>query len=68
MLDQLIIRSLRAYQREASPRLRGTCRFEPSCSDYMIASVTRYGTVKGVVRGIYRICRCRPPNGGVDLP
>ena len=68
MLDQLIIRCVRVYQREASPRLRGTCRFEPSCSEYMIASVTRYGSVKGVARGFYRICRCRPPNGGADLP
>lgn len=67
-LDSLIVHGVRLYQRKASPALRSACRFEPTCSEYMIAAVGRYGSVRGVSRGLWRICRCRPPNGGVDLP
>ena len=68
MFDHLFIRGVRMYQRKASPGLRSACRFEPTCSEYMIGSVARHGSVRGVARGLYRICRCRPPNGGIDQP
>jgi len=56
------------YQNKASDRTRLKCVFEPSCSEYMILAVTKYGVVRGVFKGVKRLLRCRPPNGGVDYP
>lgn len=59
---------VRLYQRAAPVRLRGSCRFTPSCSEYTIRSIEQHGVVAGTARGIARIRRCRPPAGGVDEP
>lgn len=68
MLKKFIIAAIRYYQRTASPELRKSCRFEPSCSEYMIAAVEKYGAIFGIWKGIKRILRCKPPNGGIDYP
>lgn len=45
------------------------CRFEPSCSQYFIGAVKKYGAVRGSLRGVGRICRCHPFHpGGYDPP
>ena len=59
---------IRIYQKTAPMRIRNSCRFEPSCSEYMIMSVDKYGLKKGVINGINRLKRCKPPNGGIDNP
>jgi uncharacterized protein len=65
----LLIAVVRVYQRLISPMLGRRCRFEPSCSDYFIESVRKYGAVRGTLQGIWRICRCNPWNpGGYDPP
>ena len=56
------------YQNKASDRTRLKCMFEPSCSEYMILAVEKYGVVRGVFKGIRRLLRCHPPNGGKDYP
>ncbi|MCD7866500.1 MAG: membrane protein insertion efficiency factor YidD [Clostridiales bacterium] len=56
------------YQNHASDEVRLLCVYEPSCSEYMILAVEKYGAVRGVIRGIRRIYRCHPPNGGMDYP
>jgi putative membrane protein insertion efficiency factor len=56
------------YQRVAPPAIRGRCVFTPTCSDYMIRSIEKYGVIRGAARGFKRLLRCRPPNGGVDEP
>jgi len=44
------------------------CRFYPSCSEYCIKSIEKYGVVKGLLKGVGRILRCNPFNGGgIDL-
>ena len=63
-----IIWLVHLYQKYASDEVRLKCVFEPSCSEYMIASVEKYGTIKGVSKGINRLLRCHPPNGGRDEP
>lgn len=60
---------IRAYQVTISPLLGPTCRFEPSCSHYMMQAVTKYGLVRGVLRGLRRLARCHPWHpGGFDPP
>ncbi len=56
------------YQRFAPQRLRASCRFEPSCSQYMLLAIEKYGVFKGIFKGIKRLTRCHYPNGGVDYP
>jgi hypothetical protein len=55
------------YQRLAPVRVRDSCRFEPSCSKYAVAAIEKYGLLHGAIRALDRLCRCRPPNGGVDV-
>lgn len=57
-----------AYQRFAPASVRERCRYEPSCSQYAIAVLKRYGYFKGMYRAIRRLISCRPPNGGIDFP
>ncbi|MCS7015125.1 MAG: membrane protein insertion efficiency factor YidD [Gemmatales bacterium] len=45
------------------------CRFEPSCSEYMLQAVRKYGPLRGVAKGLGRIARCHPWSaGGYDPP
>ena len=60
---------IRGYQIAISPWLGNVCRFEPSCSRYMVAALRKYGLFKGTLKGIGRICRCHPwSEGGIDPP
>ena len=56
------------YKAVAPMSVRGRCRFTPTCSTYMIMSIYKFGLFVGVVKGIKRIFRCKPPNGGEDYP
>ncbi len=65
----LMILCVRAYQLLLSPLLGRHCRFTPSCSNYFIQAVQKYGAVRGALKGAWRICRCNPFNpGGYDPP
>ena len=64
-----LIAMVRAYQVLLSPWLGRNCRFTPSCSNYFIGAVRKYGPVVGTVRGLWRVCRCHPFHpGGEDPP
>ena len=63
-----VIWSVKIYQRYAPEKTRRACLFTPSCSQYMLLAIEKYGLIRGVIKGIYRISRCHHPNGGVDLP
>ena len=65
---RILIFAVRVYQRFAPKATRERCRYEPSCSEYMILSVQKYGLVRGAHRGLRRWRSCKPPNGGFDLP
>jgi putative membrane protein insertion efficiency factor len=54
---------LRAYKLVLSPLFAGSCRFEPSCSNYMAESIQLYGLRAGVLLGVKRLWRCRPFGG-----
>jgi putative membrane protein insertion efficiency factor len=64
-----LIGLVRLYQIFLSPIFGGRCRFYPSCSEYFILSVKKYGAIKGAFRGVWRILRCHPFHpGGYDPP
>ena len=56
------------YKAFAPAEVRNQCRFTPTCSTYMLMAINKYGLIIGVIKGIRRIQRCKPPNGGVDYP
>jgi putative membrane protein insertion efficiency factor len=65
----LLIGAVRLYQILLSPLLGGRCRFHPSCSEYFIGAVRKYGAVSGSARGVWRILKCHPLHpGGYDPP
>lgn len=58
---------VRFYQLTLSRVLPASCRFYPSCSEYMYQAVEKYGVLHGGWLGIRRISRCHPWNpGGFD--
>ena len=58
---------LRIYKKYISPFLPQSCRFYPTCSEYAIEAINKYGILKGSTKTIYRILRCNPFNkGGYD--
>ena len=67
-LKDMEIEAVHIYQRYAPDWMRNRCRFEPSCSDYMILAIEKYGRFRGVVKGIDRIYRCGTHDGGYDMP
>lgn len=58
---------LRAYRAVISPLYGDVCRYYPSCSQYALQAIQRYGVIRGVFMGSLRIARCHPwAAGGVD--
>lgn len=75
LLGKFLIKIIRLYQKTLSfdhgplkvfyPH--GFCRFSPSCSDYGIQAIAKYGPIKGGLKSAWRIIRCNPFNkGGYD--
>jgi uncharacterized protein len=55
------------YQRFISPMRPPTCRYYPSCSQYALTAIRRFGPVKGTWLALKRLVRCHPwTPGGVD--
>ena len=57
-MRKVLILFVRAYQVVLSPLFRGCCRFEPSCSNYMIEAVEVHGALKGTLLGLWRLLLC----------
>ncbi|HYN15838.1 MAG TPA: membrane protein insertion efficiency factor YidD [Terriglobales bacterium] len=58
---------LRAYKWLVSPLLGPACRYVPSCSEYAMEAVARYGAVRGGLKAAWRLARCHPfAKGGFD--
>ena len=64
----IVIALVKMYQALASEKVRERCRFEPSCSVYMLLAIEKYGFIRGFIKGLKRWGRCKPPNGGFDPP
>jgi len=63
----ILIWFVRLYQRYASAEIRLRCCFTPSCSEYTILALRKYGTVIGGIKSVNRLIRCKAP-GGIDYP
>jgi putative membrane protein insertion efficiency factor len=58
---------LRLYQRTLSPLLGPRCKYHPSCSEYAVQAIGRYGMLRGSVLAVWRLLRCNPfSHGGYD--
>ncbi|GAK06719.1 membrane protein insertion efficiency factor YidD [Geomicrobium sp. JCM 19038] len=67
MLKKIVIAPIRLYQKYISPATPPTCRFQPTCSQYMLDAVLIHGVFKGVSLGVIRILKCHPfHKGGFD--
>ncbi|MEM1126670.1 MAG: membrane protein insertion efficiency factor YidD [Bacteroidota bacterium] len=65
----LLIGLVRGYQLVVSPHLPSACRYTPTCSQYAVEALRRYGAVKGLVLTVRRLARCHPWGGsGYDPP
>ena len=67
-VKHFVILGVLLYQKYASERIRRSCCFEPTCSNYMLQAIEKYGFWRGIIKGIGRLCRCHYPNGGIDIP
>jgi len=67
-LRWIIIWFIRVYQHYASDEVRLACVFEPSCSQYAILAIKKYGVIIGGIKSVRRLLRCHYPNGGEDHP
>jgi len=67
MITQFLIGLIKAYRIFISPLTSPSCRYLPTCSEYSIQALLRYGFFKGGLKSINRVCRCHPWHpGGFD--
>ena len=67
LLKKMLLGAIRFYQRYISPGLPPRCRFVPTCSQYALEAIEKYGALKGGWLALRRILRCHPfHKGGYD--
>jgi uncharacterized protein len=66
-VKRLVLGALRFYKAQISPALPPACRYTPTCSEYAIEAVERYGALRGSAMAIRRVVSCNPfARGGYD--
>ena len=66
-LRGLAVAPIRLYQRLISPMVGQRCRYYPSCSEYAVQAIRRFGILRGLVLAVWRVLRCNPwSHGGFD--
>ena len=63
MFKRGVIRAIRFYQRAISPLTGPSCRFTPTCSEFAVGAIDRYGALLGGWLAFKRILRCHPFGG-----
>lgn len=62
-MKKLMIAMIRFYQRHISAHTMPACRFSPTCSQYAVEAIERFGVIKGGGLAVWRILRCNPWGG-----
>ena len=66
-MKYVLIKLIRGYRLFISPLFPPTCRFQPTCSNYAITAIEKFGVLKGSFLAVKRILRCHPFHpGGYD--
>ena len=69
-MKRILIFLIRIYKKVISPYFENIgikCKYYPTCSDYMVQALNKYGFFKGLLLGIIRILKCNPfSKGGYD--
>jgi putative membrane protein insertion efficiency factor len=66
-VKRFALAALRFYKRNISPSLPPGCRYQPTCSEYTYEAIERFGVIKGIGLGVWRLARCHPfSKGGID--
>jgi len=67
MIKHILISLIRFYRKSISPMTPPSCKYIPTCSQYALEAIEKYGAIKGGVMSIWRIIRCNPfSKGGFD--
>lgn len=65
--SRVVLFLIRFYRRSISPLKPPSCRFYPTCSEYALQAVTKYGFLKGCAKSVVRLLKCHPFHpGGYD--
>jgi len=66
-MKSLALGALRLYKRWISPAFPPSCRYVPTCSEYAMEAIERYGALRGGMMAAWRVLRCHPlAKGGLD--
>lgn len=66
-MKRLLILLIRFYQTAISPYKKPYCKYYPTCSNYALQAIERFGAFKGFFLALYRVLRCNPfSRGGYD--
>ena len=66
-MKKIMIKGILFYRKYLSPRKRTKCPYFPTCSEYGLQAVEKYGAIKGGLLALWRIVRCNPfSKGGYD--
>ncbi len=66
-MKKVFVAIIRFYQKQISPMLPPSCRFQPTCSQYAIEAIQKHGALKGGALAFWRILRCNQfSKGGYD--
>ena len=67
-MRRAIVQLVQFYRAVAPRAVRSACRFQPTCSEYLLLAVEKHGVKAGVRMSARRLRRCQPTNGGTDFP
>ena len=66
-MKRVMIKGIRVYQKYLSPLKHTKCPYYPTCSQYGLEAIEKYGALKGGLMAVWRILRCNPlSKGGYD--
>ncbi len=60
MLRRILIQLINFYRSKISPYTKPKCRFYPTCSEYALVAIERFGVFKGLILALWRFLRCNP--------